>query len=578
MWHKPDLAFTEPALGDLSGPYRLRQDGDLVVGVVGQPPPFKRGSGPPLAPITLVPPRDSTAYIIARFSVNIPNENGKLAHKRLRYLVKWPDRPAATLNVDATRVLDYVSPRELEEWEHRESLENDEEERERAEARKEMARRGGGRLRPGRVGPKRELEIDESKAAVAAEAVKRRRGRPAKGPSLSTPQKVRLEDFNTEDADTDRDGEVASPSGAIFRQLYGGQRESDGLVVSDLPSGAADSGLEGQWSDGGVPKRLPSQLSRPSSSSRPSTSWDGTPQAPAHLSARITPRHSSPIVPTKLSTPQTANEFASVPATEPAKLYQNGHREPPLQTPQRTSSFMPMASSSAFSSSSNAVRPPASSIPEDLTPKAANATTGKKRRHPLSDTKTSKPTPKQKPRKKQKSEPTEEQSFVVEGVEDMQIWKLDEGSVRFFKVRWEGDWPECDKTTWEPEVNLEPETVMEYMAERERQGLPDVLEYVADVKRKPKPKVRAKTKMDQPSWPRKKYSSVSEAFEDVGGTLEARPGSDKSVELGLTGMVKVDDNEGDDALLVTEEPVEAPTTADMLLPALDKELARAYSH
>ena len=39
------------------------------------------------------------------------------AQKQLCYIVKWTDVPGAQATLSATQVLDYVAPRELEEWE-----------------------------------------------------------------------------------------------------------------------------------------------------------------------------------------------------------------------------------------------------------------------------------------------------------------------------------------------------------------------------------------------------------------------------------------------------------------------------
>lgn len=44
---------------------------------------------------------------------------GDLRQRRVYYIIGWPDLPAARPVVDATRILDYVSPRALEDWEYR---------------------------------------------------------------------------------------------------------------------------------------------------------------------------------------------------------------------------------------------------------------------------------------------------------------------------------------------------------------------------------------------------------------------------------------------------------------------------
>ncbi|KAK1981162.1 hypothetical protein LZ30DRAFT_689415 [Colletotrichum cereale] len=88
---------------------------------------YKPGTGPPLAPITLLPVRDTTAYIREEFFV--PPALSAGGKKRLLYIVGWTDLPAARLQIDAERIFDYVSPRAYEEWCAARAAERDEEER-----------------------------------------------------------------------------------------------------------------------------------------------------------------------------------------------------------------------------------------------------------------------------------------------------------------------------------------------------------------------------------------------------------------------------------------------------------------
>ncbi|OHW90592.1 chromo domain-containing protein, partial [Colletotrichum incanum] len=88
---------------------------------------YKPGNGPRLAPITLLPVRDTTAYIRDEFFV--PPALSVDGKKRLQYVVGWTDLPAARLQVDAERICEYVSPMAYEEWCAARAAERDEEER-----------------------------------------------------------------------------------------------------------------------------------------------------------------------------------------------------------------------------------------------------------------------------------------------------------------------------------------------------------------------------------------------------------------------------------------------------------------
>ncbi|PBP24861.1 hypothetical protein BUE80_DR004271 [Diplocarpon rosae] len=77
--------------------------------VVAEPPKYTPGSGPPLAPISIMLPHDSsdTAVIETHFQhENLP-----------RYIVTYSDTPQLRIAVAPDRVLNYVSARTLEEYE-----------------------------------------------------------------------------------------------------------------------------------------------------------------------------------------------------------------------------------------------------------------------------------------------------------------------------------------------------------------------------------------------------------------------------------------------------------------------------
>src|SRR3569833_3220827 len=78
---------------------------------------YVRNSAPPRPPISLLPARDSAAFII-----------DKVVQRRACYIIGWPDLPAARVMISCTRALDYVSPWEMENWEYKDALRREEEE------------------------------------------------------------------------------------------------------------------------------------------------------------------------------------------------------------------------------------------------------------------------------------------------------------------------------------------------------------------------------------------------------------------------------------------------------------------
>ncbi|KAI8283427.1 hypothetical protein K4K60_002723 [Colletotrichum sp. SAR11_57] len=149
--------------------------------------PYTPGTGPPLRPITLVPVRDSTAYIRDEFFVPPPlSQDGK---KRLQYIVGWSDLPAARLVVDAERVTDYVSPAAYEDWCAARAAERDEEERRREEeenvravAEAEARERGMLVLRNGvKDTPRKDVVTGKRKRRTKAEMAAARAETPVEG-------------------------------------------------------------------------------------------------------------------------------------------------------------------------------------------------------------------------------------------------------------------------------------------------------------------------------------------------------------------------------------------------------------
>ncbi|KAI0538105.1 hypothetical protein GGR58DRAFT_469482 [Xylaria digitata] len=214
-----------------------------------KPRHYRPGDGPPLAPVRLSLDHDTGAFIVDK-RVRPGNPIHGELKLELYYIVGWPDLPAARVAILATKILDYVSPRTLEDWEYKSSLEKDEEEKrvvaqkarqtERTQARMSSIP-GTGASTPSMPGQKKRGR--PSKAKVLARHIAQQASfgddelanvplPPARtdGPSLSTPQKklaqaaADLEDL--EETDTNE---------AISRQLQdGSENDSDSPVAEGL--------------------------------------------------------------------------------------------------------------------------------------------------------------------------------------------------------------------------------------------------------------------------------------------------------------------------------------------------------
>ncbi|KAK8138576.1 hypothetical protein PG984_001956 [Apiospora sp. TS-2023a] len=103
-----------------------------------------------------------------------------------------------------------------------------------------------------------------------------------------------------------------------------------------------------------------------------------------------------------------------------------------------------------------------------------------------------------KRRRLSKPEPKLEPAWEVKRLEGHTISEVDGRPVRFFKVRWEGDWPPNENPTWEPQENLPPGLVKQYLKKKAKKEGAE-MDFVSP--------------LPMPPRPPRKYSSVAEAFE-----------------------------------------------------------------
>ncbi|GKT89283.1 chromo domain-containing protein [Colletotrichum tofieldiae] len=578
---------------------------------------YKPGTGPRLAPITLLPVRDTTAYIRDEFFV--PPALSVDGKKRLQYVVGWTDLPAARLQVDAERICDYVSPMAYEEWCAARAAERDEEQRrieeeenvravEEAEARESRIVRNGvkgprGRKRKHPVAVEARTTLPLTKSPDA-NGEKKKSGRWRKdAPSLSTPSKRRIpEDF--EGLDVEGDIEIDE---AIFRQLNGEDQMS--------AEGSYDSGEQSS-----VPARLePLAKKRRAKSPRltlsrlvsgietdSSRTWCCFAVSPAagnpYSTARTSSIRASDVHAHRSADQDTASKAVS-PLDTPSFVYPSetvikcpdadpktckgpvaGNRTTDNQpaherlrnniypNPPRTS-FTPLiqsttpwtislAASSAASKNVTKLTPSqpiqsieqaSSSTPKPKLPKPAV----RDRNSPLKASYSAPPpttagskqaVAKTFSTRGDQHAPEDDNIYEVLRLEGVQERIVRGKRVRFFHVRWKGTWPPDQNPTWEPEANIPRSLIKKYLLAH-----PNQQQQQQQQQQPSGHKTGAMDKYLVPSWPHRKYSSVSEAFE--GGDTDDPAGEDgnnddeQAVEDG-----DAEEDNGDEMLLVTDEP------------------------
>ncbi|KAL6872897.1 hypothetical protein J3F83DRAFT_731319 [Trichoderma novae-zelandiae] len=512
----------------------------IVIPLTSKPADYVPGSGPPLQPISLLPPGDSTAYIIERVLLPSPGlaPDGRPLPKRMAYLIGWRDLPAASKLVPAMQVLDYVSPRTLEDFEARLEQELDDERgRLEAELKSDLvAPQAKKKKKRGR--PPAHSQI-ETAVVAEAETVAQAKSRHKKGVmSLTTPKKASLEAFEW------LSDEEGSPSRQIaqeqFQSVHGFLPTEDGTSEdseSPPPSGPSLFMQNGPQADSvpiesGQPSAAPIQ---PSSFARSESS------AESSSSGSRTPANSLPM------------PISSV--------QQNGQGQRELSVPPAAQSEKPYSEKTSASEVVKRV---------ESTPTAAKPKKSKKR-----------------PRPEEENPPAEaegETGWVVERIEDVEYYEVEgRGVVRYFQVSWEGDWPPDQKKTWEPEENIPPNLVRNFFKtsrnRRKSTAKPGASKQSSTKQTGPKNGVSKQSshkqgpvmKQSRLSWPgvRRKYSSVSEAFAGDQDNLEMMDEAYDGEEDELNGG-------GQDEFFVVTEGGESemsnqslwPTAADTLSTAL----------
>lgn len=485
--------------------------------------------------------------------------------------------------MDASKILDYVSPRTLEDWEYQDALRREEEREREEEAEKRAAAKGkavatladggllpGARRRPGRP-PKAMMMVAEPPPepelnSEQEEMIHKR----MRGPSLSTPQKSRLAQLVAEEEMLEElDGVEESEDSAIHRQL-GLLDESEGISDSNVNMRAAEDLALGLSS--AVPGRSSGESSR-ASSARPGPPNPPSPLAQSavgmaqhhHAAAPAASRGAKDRITSFPNQALTRPQISTTPIPLPLHYSQAiKNRTPKSHATSAAASIdsqlqgrLASTKSDQFHNQpSSAVNSPTTHT-NGFTP--IGGTFPRPPKRPAEDSPTPADTPaKTKPKKSRKKqaeltpadvEPLAEAAGspnpaldLIQGEQDYVVKRL-EGDyfldgVHWFKVRWEGDWPADQNPTWEPRENIAEKLVKQYLKRKASR----------DANSK---KAKTKHRTSLADWA-KGYNSVTEAFE---GQAEINAPSDTMLPSG-DGR-DADDDDQDELLVIDENETAA---------------------
>ncbi|KIL92903.1 hypothetical protein FAVG1_04084 [Fusarium avenaceum] len=500
----------------------------IEVQLRSKPRGYVPGSGPPLQRIGLLPPKDSTAYILER--IILPSQglaaDGQPLPRRMTYIVAWHDLPAAQMLVPAMDVLEYVSPRELEDWEYANTEEQMEHEK--VEIKQDVA---GDAPKPKKRGrPPKHSKIETAVVAVPddEEPAVPKRG----AMTINTPTKNRLRDFD----------ELSDEEGSLARQLQWettgdsmetdeqGFEEEDMLQDHEIPAGKQLEMLPGSTFEAQGSRQLHTGNQFESFPSTGTSSQRSTPKAVVSMSKSEgkkradhpshRPLKKAPAINGLLNGAQAIESDWTPPGSV---TYSNSGVETPDPEPAEVTARLieeavPIQKKSVKKSNSvsNTPKPP-KPAPQEVVEDA---------------------------------EPAEEPDWEVKRIEDMELYDVEGvGPVRYFKVRWEGDWPPDQNPSWEPESNLPPDLIRKYMKNGKRKRDRPAAKKPAKQPTVAPSYTSNKKSMKQTTltWglPAKQYKSVSEAFEGI---------EDDELAMAAEYEAPVDKHESDDELFIVEEP------------------------
>jgi hypothetical protein len=422
--------------------------------MVAKRPKYIPGSGPPLAPITAMPPHDKDGFIIDKVQFK----------KQLRYLVGYDQYPQLKVSVQPQNILDWVSRHALEEWES-ERYDAEERRQEEEELPAILAKEERRRKR---------LEA-MSRAAQGIDGRKLKRKRPAED---YTPRKI---------GRSTRLGRVGRPSRAASRRgpsakyepeedlIYTSPRLSQRSQVSQQPSlstpsrnfGSTDmmdveSNDEGSidtdtainmqlgLTDTGPPSRSTSESvdmlgdqTRSTSSSNTAHSSNGE----GRSIALSKPNWQRSILPGQ-------GAVAGTSSREALKIYEDLERmTKSTASPHLASTQSPLKQNPSLSSYYG-YKPP-------------NTTLSVPAQNPYSRSQTASRKPESGSGQEDQESDEDESEYELHQILDEQMRRENGKQVLYYLINWVGDYD----NTWEPAENVSQDAIADFKERRRRQRM-----------------------------------------------------------------------------------------------------------
>lgn len=600
---------------------------------------FVPGTAPRQPRISLLPAHDSTAFIVDKVINSTERKPDNKAQRRLCYIIGWTDLPAARIMIPCTTALEYVSPRTLEEWEYNDSLRREQEEWAQAVEEAKLLSLGMDpaeaiapaetKIKKKRGRPPRAAMLDEAPPTpvLAAEDVVLIAKKKAAGPSLSTPQKRRLQELAEMESDYDSDA-------AVQRQLFGdvdadldADAEQLGSAMHSLEEGmeahiegrdgdslnlvqAAEQSSRGRSAGQVAMSQLPgtsSQLRgiRATQGQTLTSSTAKRKRGPEELVGGLETASRRPISPMmSLDAASPPSPLQAPPPKVQKRRHDIGWDERALTArdgvrSQRTSLDGTAQTSPHASPRSSAVEPAAARRPASANTERTAALPSSWEPNTIHDDEiklvptpeTAAPLAKEKRKGKHKpaqppeapaSEPkavlevpaAEEAVWEVKRLEGDRFVQDEDGTeTRYFKVRWKGEWPPDQNPTWEPEENITRSLVKKYLTKKAAREAAKAARSAAAAASSPATQPSHRAQKTLSPWVGKKYASVTEAFQDGGEEDTAELGGDVEAPL-FNGVEEA--AEDDDEFAVTEDRTSSARSSQRARSSFDMDLARQY--
>ncbi|KAK0751766.1 hypothetical protein B0T18DRAFT_403355 [Schizothecium vesticola] len=515
--YPPSHPLIASAMAGQPSPPRRRPKTTIEVPVLG----FRKyvgGMGPPLEPLSLAPPRDSTAYIIEKLVWPPIKETTPTMRRLLYYHIGFTDLPHVKTMVSCNDALDYISPREIEDWEYND-LERRIEEKEWHKAEKKAGKRRAGR--PAKSLTSDAAPILAARASVTDDAMLL--AEHVAGPSLSTPKKRKRqeeEEITTSESD---DAAIRRQLGAwsesagtgTGRENETGQEDESvgGVDMIDMtasrrstsqslpPLRPAAVPVEGSSRASSVASAVRESSRRSTPHSTPSGQQNSTkplsltalrPPAAAPPKPKPSPAIHAPVAASSSSTLHPASATAlGIKDGTASPLHpqsKNGHaqRSNTVTPTPKTGSFNPQNQPRVHGFTpipSSNPRPPKTFPSMPTTPAEASDSTSSNRKSGSSKkskakAKTPAKSAEKKPAKKKVKGRVAKTRDDDESDADDNVWKVKallddrydhtkEGKVHMFLVDWVGDYD----PTWEPKENIQDDNLISEYQRRKRAGL-----------------------------------------------------------------------------------------------------------